>query len=690
MTKRTEIFHKLKANLWVLLLVCFALFLCSGLAEAADTPCNKERMDKIYKSGCYACDIVTALIGSFVTACQYLYDVSKDAGTKILFIGVMLWLAFYILQQLVSLKNLEPAAMVNELLIMAFKILGAYLVINAGIDFFINFALVPFMNFGADFGLAMVNAVSGISGLDLNNISVNSAYTFEDKNLGHFLNQLQKYVAAVDYTVSTHLEIGHMLTCYASGAGAWNWVVATIINFWMWLSGAFIWFCGFMMTLSVTYYLVDISFKLGFAIIALPITVGLWPFNVTKGKLTACFSIILKSAGILIFLAMTVACGLALVSSALEFGQETATVAENGAQLSGSDRVMQAIEDGDGEYIGEQFSFWSFRWIIILFAYLYAIKLIGSTMSDYVDKFFPDQIFGSASPMHRKLTQVTDMAKSAAMKPVKVAGKIAKHQTGKLVGKGLNFIANKFKGKEGGGLMDRLERANKSFEKLRSGQFNQEEEKKPTQAQSAMAMTSLDADKDKKNMERQEKGSSGGSGAGAAMEQSGQAIKEAGQQLEAAANNIDQSLATADQTQKAANQAIQSAAHAGTAATFGIGAAVTETTAAASATASTASSAAITAGRAAAKAMKVAGKVMKKTGNVMKKTGKMIKKAEKAVKKAKKALNMGKKDGSGGNIIDNIMNQVSQSAGVTSDGQGGQDGMMDKAFDQTTGADKKK
>ena len=40
------------------------------------------------------------------------------------------------------------------------------------------------------------------------------------------------------------------------------------------------------------------------------------------------------------------------------------------------------------------------------------------------------------------------MAKSAAMKPVKVAGKIAKHQTGKLVGKGLNFIANKFKGKE--------------------------------------------------------------------------------------------------------------------------------------------------------------------------------------------------------------------------------------------------
>ena len=51
----------------------------------------------------------------------------------------------------------------------------------------------------------------------------------------------------------------------------------------------------FMMTLSVAYYLVDISFKLGFAIIAMPITVGLWPFNITKGKLASCFSIVLRS-----------------------------------------------------------------------------------------------------------------------------------------------------------------------------------------------------------------------------------------------------------------------------------------------------------------------------------------------------------------------------------------------------------
>lgn len=55
---------------------------------------QQERMDAIYKSGCYACDVVTALIGSFMNACTYLYDVAKEAGSKILWVGVMLWVAF--------------------------------------------------------------------------------------------------------------------------------------------------------------------------------------------------------------------------------------------------------------------------------------------------------------------------------------------------------------------------------------------------------------------------------------------------------------------------------------------------------------------------------------------------------------------------------------------------------------------
>lgn len=606
--------------------------------------CNKERMDAIYKSGCYACDIVTALIGSFMNACTYLYDVSKEAGHKILFVGLMLWIAFYILKQLSSLKNIEPMAMVNDLLVMAFKALGAYLVIGAGIDFFINYAVVPFMNFGAQFGIAMLASASAGSGLDISNLQLDSAYLFKDGPIpAHFLNQLQQYIAAVDYTVSTHLEIGHMLTCHATHAGAYDWKIARIPNIWIWLSGAFIWFSGFMMTLSVTYYLVDISFKLGFAIIALPITVGLWPFNVTKDRLASCFSIILKSAGILIFLAMTVAAGLALVSNALDVGSQDAMNASIDTiltkEMDGTEKMMTAIEDGDADYIDEQLAFWSFGWIIILFAYLFAIKLIGSTNGDYVNKFFTDKVFGDNNPMHMKLTQATDMAKKQAMKPVKFAGKIASHQASVGVGKGFNFVANKMFNKnkdEDKGMLDKMGDVKDGVDKLSKGDLNGDggSKKKPSAMESAKSMTGLDPNKDKNAMK--EKGSSGG-GAGAAMEKSGQAMKEGGKQLQAAADNIDQSLSAADQGVKSGNQAVQGAAHAGTAASFGIAAPVTETAAAASAAATVAASASLNAGKAAAKAMKTMGKMMEKGGEIMEKSGKAVKKAEKVTGKIKKA-----------------------------------------------------
>lgn len=624
--------------------VKIAKFATGIVFGVSNRECNKERMDAIYKSGCYACDVVTALIGSFMNACTYLYDVAKEAGSKILWVGIMLWVAFYVLQQLSSLKNLEPSAMVNELLIMAFKVLGAYLVINAGIDFFISYAIVPFMNFGAQFGIAMLASASAGSGLNIfGNIQLDSAYLFQDGPIpAYFLNQLQQYIAAVDYTVSTHLEIGHMLTCHATHAGAYDWEIARIPNIWIWLSGAFIWFMGFMMTLSVTYYLVDISFKLGFAIIALPITVGLWPFNITKGKLGTCFSIILNSAGILIFLAMTVAAGLALVSNALDAGSQEAMNASIDSvltkEMDGTTKMMTAIEDGDNEYIDEQLAFWSFGWIVLLFAYLFAMKLIGSTKSDYVDRFFSGMI--KSDPMHMGLTKMTDMAKQQAARPIKFAGKIAKHQAGK----GVDFIAWKmFGGKkdENKGLLDKMGDAKNKVDNLSKGKFDDEDQnkKKPSTMESAKAMTGLDADKDKKAREAQSKGSgSGGSGgAGQGMQQAGQAMQQAGQGIKQAGEAVEQSAEALDQGVQQAGNAASQGLHGLTAATGGLAAPITETAAVATQAATVTASTSLKAAKAAAKAMKAAGKTIEKGSKALEKTGKGVEKAEKVVGKVAKA-----------------------------------------------------
>lgn len=62
--------------------VKIAKFATGIVFGVSNRECNKERMDAIYKSGCYACDVVTALIGSFMNACTYLYDVAKEAGQQ--------------------------------------------------------------------------------------------------------------------------------------------------------------------------------------------------------------------------------------------------------------------------------------------------------------------------------------------------------------------------------------------------------------------------------------------------------------------------------------------------------------------------------------------------------------------------------------------------------------------------------
>ena len=190
----------------------------------------------------------------------------------------------------------------------------------------------------------------------------------------------------------------------------------------IWLCGAIIYCFGFMFVLSVTFYIVDISFKLGFAIILMPIGVALWPFEKTKDKLTILISIFLKAAAIFPFLAITVAYSFNMLSEAL--GSE------------GMTPIFEAITNNDTDYIADVFSIGSGLFIIILTVLIYGMKLISSTINEYVDKFFPDKAFGSASPMHHMATQAVDFAKQKAIAPVaKYAADVAATQAGKVTEK---------------------------------------------------------------------------------------------------------------------------------------------------------------------------------------------------------------------------------------------------------------
>lgn len=393
------------------------LTLAYGSIEIAQfiAKCNIAKMQELYQGKCYSCVIIKTLMETFLNACSKAYDITSEAGVKLLVLGALVWMAFFVMKNVSSLSNIEPGAMMNTLTVFLFKVMVAYILITSGLGVLIKYTINPLLTAGADFGIAFMSVTSDISGApELNanyavtvpTISAPDGGAATEIVSSDVMNRIMFFAQNLDKNVSTNLVIGHAMTCWSMNGGAWDFSLFKTVNLWLWFCGALIWFVGFMLTLGIGYYLLDISFKLGFAIMALPVVIGLWPFNVTKGKVTAVISIMLKAAGTFVFLALTTTYALAMINVAL---RDVPT-------------LFAKIEAGDAIWISNTFDLTGPYFLIILFVYLYSMKLILSTVSDYVDKFFKDSVFGGADPMHGKLTQMTDFAKQQAMRPVKWAG----------------------------------------------------------------------------------------------------------------------------------------------------------------------------------------------------------------------------------------------------------------------------
>lgn len=249
------------------------------------------------------------------------------------------------------------------------------------------------------------------------------------------MNSILGATKVITDNTAESMVLGNAITCFSSkpAGGAWKlkegWFSSIhITNFIMWLEGGVIWACGFMLTLAVGYYLLDICFKIAFAVIAMPIVIGLWPFNLTKGKFTACMSIVFKAAATFAFLAITTNYAMELINAS--FG-DLSKLYDALSIVPGSTDPNQA----NLTYVENTLAVFGSFFILVLFSFIYSFKLIGSTLSSIVDKFFSDSVFKGESPMHKWSTAMTKYAKDKVMAPVGFIRDTALHQTGKLVNK---------------------------------------------------------------------------------------------------------------------------------------------------------------------------------------------------------------------------------------------------------------
>lgn len=263
------------------------------------------------------------------------------------------------------------------------------------------------------------------------------------------MNSILGATKAITNITAENMILGDAIMCYSTleRGGAWTlfddkWWAPTlhITNAFMWIEGFIIFCFGMLLTLAIVYYLMDMSFKIGFAVIALPIVVGLWPFNMTKGKFSMCISIIAKGAATFAFLALTTSYTVEMTKAVINWGDTPEAIAagEGGIQklysvMDEAGDITKKGQDRDSdnfEFAAAKLTLFSTTFVLLMFAFLYSFKLVQNTVPDLVNKFFPDKAFGETNPMHQWATAASRWVKDQAMKPVGYARDIALNQAG--------------------------------------------------------------------------------------------------------------------------------------------------------------------------------------------------------------------------------------------------------------------
>ena len=238
---------------------------------------------------------------------------------------------------------------------------------------------------------------------------------------------LDAMTAKIYQSLGVLYALGNSLMCYATDVGytciGFNVVGCEVCfikfaNLKYWFSGLAIYLTAFFMSMTVGMYFIDVAFKIGFAMLMLPLSFALWPFEATKGKLNENISIIIRNAMLFALVSIGVSFAIILIEQGVLSGIDEKTFNE-------------ALTERSGEKMSADFSLDTTRILVILFCLIFGLKIIASSIEDYLNRIFPDNIFGGSSPMHRMGTQAVGYAQSRVAAPaMALAGDIAKNAAG--------------------------------------------------------------------------------------------------------------------------------------------------------------------------------------------------------------------------------------------------------------------
>jgi hypothetical protein len=121
---------------------------------------QKEYLDKSNTNYCWYCNITSTMTNAYLSAVAECTGVVQTLALLILHYGFLIWLAYYILQQVSSLAPTSTGKMLQEILMMGFKVLLAGLAVRQGVPLLTEYFLDPVMLLGIDYGQEMLDGIT--------------------------------------------------------------------------------------------------------------------------------------------------------------------------------------------------------------------------------------------------------------------------------------------------------------------------------------------------------------------------------------------------------------------------------------------------------------------------------------------------------------------------------------------------
>lgn len=255
---------------------------CSTVTETAETEAPQDMSCRNLNeytqdtSFCPTCTIFERILVADQKLAGGAFGVLADSLIKILSIGFLIYLALQTLT-LVSAPSKQPIGKyLTSITVQGFKVLIAVLILSNP-SFLYNLALKPIIEGGLDFGITL----TGKAQADI--VAAGTKYTgFNTSDALLSAPFLQKMVGAADVfneQAAIMPAMGRALVCNAFENLSWN----IFPNIETMLEGVLVVIFGYIISLSVGFYLLDLTLELGFFCCLLPFLIACWPFKITRG-----------------------------------------------------------------------------------------------------------------------------------------------------------------------------------------------------------------------------------------------------------------------------------------------------------------------------------------------------------------------------------------------------------------------